>query len=133
MDSDDLHVWEEARLLRRPVEDWEAVKIGNCGSPIETPDGWLLITHGVGAMRRYCLGAILLDLDDPSIVIGHLSEPLIEPDEPLRNGYVPNVVYTCGALIHQGKLILPYGLSDTTITAATVDVERLLEALKAGN
>ena len=127
--SDDLHVWEDARLLRRPVEGWEAVKIGNCGSPIETAAGWLLITHGVGPMRRYCIGALLLDLEDPSIVLGHLAAPLIEPDEPLRNGYVPNVVYSCGSLVHDGCLILPYGLSDTTITFSTVPLEVLLTAL----
>jgi len=124
-----MHVWEDARLLRRPVEPWEVVKIGNCGSPIETESGWLLLTHGVGPMRRYSIGAILLDLDDPSIVIGHLAMPLVEPDEPLRNGYVPNVVYTCGAIIHRGKLILPYGLSDTLVTIATVDLNDLLRAL----
>lgn len=127
--SDDPHVWEHARLLRRPAEAWEAVKIGNCGSPIETPDGWLLITHGVGPMRRYCIGALLLDLEDPSIVLGHLAAPLIEPDEPLRNGYVPNVVYSCGSLVHQGRLILPYGLSDTSITFSTVKLDALLAAL----
>lgn len=94
MYSDDPHAWTDAQLLRRPAEAWEAVKIGNCGSPIETGAGWLLLTHGVGPMRRYCIGALLLDLEDPSIVLGHLAAPLIEPDEPLRNGYVPNVVYT---------------------------------------
>lgn len=129
MYSDDPHAWEDAQLLRRPVEAWEAVKIGNCGSPIETEAGWLVLTHGVGAMRRYCIGALLLDLEDPSIVLGHLSVPLIEPDEPLRNGYVPNVVYSCGALIHGGKLILPYGLSDITTTISTVDLDELLAAL----
>jgi len=129
MESGDMHVWEDARLLRRPVEPWEVVKIGNCGSPIETESGWLLLTHGVGPMPRYSIGAILLDLDDPSIVIGHLAMPLVEPDEPLRNGYVPNVVYTCGAIIHRGKLILPYGLSDTLVTIATVDLNDLLRAL----
>ena len=129
MYSDDPHVWEDAQLLRRPCEAWEAVKIGNCGSPIETEAGWLLLTHGVGPMRRYCIGALLLDLADPSVVLGHLSVPLIEPDEPLRNGYVPNVVYTCGALIHGGKLILPYGLSDTSTTISTVDLAELLAAL----
>lgn len=129
MYSDDPHVWDEAKLLRRPSEAWEAVKIGNCGSPIETEAGWLVLTHGVGAMRRYCIGALLLDLEDPSIVIGHLATPLIEPDEPLRNGYVPNVVYTCGGLAHAGKLILPYGLSDTSTTISTVDLEELLAAL----
>ena len=129
--SGDPHVWEEARQIRAPSEAWEAVKIGNCGSPIETPAGWLLLTHGVGPMRRYCIGAVLLDLDDPSIILGHLATPLIEPDEPLRNGYVPNVVYTCGALVHGGKLILPYGISDTTTTIATVDLDTLLTSLLA--
>lgn len=129
MYSDDPHAWDDALLLRRPHAAWEAVKIGNCGSPIETPAGWLVLTHGVGPMRRYCIGALLLDLDDPSIVLGHLPAPLIEPDEPLRNGYVPNVVYTCGALVHAGRLILPYGLSDTSTTIATVDLGELLSAL----
>jgi len=132
MESEDMHVWEEARLLKRPSEPWEAVKIGNCGSPIETESGWLLLTHGVGPMRRYSIGAILLDREDPSIVIGHLTKPLVEPDEKLRNGYVPNVVYTCGALVHRGRLILPYGLSDTTVTMATVDLAELLAALTSG-
>jgi predicted GH43/DUF377 family glycosyl hydrolase len=129
MYSDDLHLWEDALLLRRPSEDWETVKIGNCGSPIETNAGWLVLTHGVGPMRRYCIGAMLLDLGDPSIVLGHLATPLIEPDEPARNGYVPNVVYTCGALVHAGKLILPYGLSDTSTTISTVDLAELITAL----
>jgi len=129
MYSDDPHLWEDARLLRRPTEAWEAVKIGNCGSPIETKAGWLVLTHGVGPMRRYCIGALLLDLEDPSIVLGHLPVPLIEPDEPLRNGYVPNVVYTCGALVHAGCLILPYGLSDTSVTISTVKLDDLLAAL----
>lgn len=129
MFSDDPHLWEDARLLRRPTEAWEAVKIGNCGSPIETAAGWLVLTHGVGPMRRYCIGALLLDLEDPSIVLGHLATPLIEPDEPLRNGYVPNVVYTCGGMLHNGRLILPYGLSDTSTTISTVDLAALLAAL----
>ena len=129
MYSDDLHLWEDALLLRRPGEEWETVKIGNCGSPIETEAGWLVLTHGVGPMRRYCIGAMLLDLEDPAIVLGHLPTPLIEPDEPLRNGYVPNVVYTCGALVHAGKLILPYGLSDTSTTISTVDLAELTTAL----
>ena len=126
MSSDDVHVWEKAERLRAPTEVWEAVKIGNCGSPMETGAGWLVLTHGVGAMRRYCIGALLLDLDDPSIVLGHLPLPLLEPDEPARNGYVPNVVYTCGATIHAGHLILPYGLSDTSTTIATINLEDLL-------
>lgn len=127
--SDDIHRWEDSKLLRRPSEGWEAVKIGNCGSPIETPGGWLLLTHGVGAMRRYCIGAMLLDLDDPSIVLGHLATPLIEPEGPDRNGYVPNVVYTCGALLHGKTLILPYGLSDTRTTIVTIELAALLAAL----
>ncbi len=129
MTSEDIHSWEDARLLRRPAESWEAMKIGNCGSPVETPAGWLVITHGVGAMRRYCIGAMLLDLDDPSHVLGHLAQPLIEPPEPQRDGYVPNVVYTCGALVHGGRLILPYALNDTITTVATFDLAELLAAL----
>ncbi len=129
MVSEDIHSWEDASLLRRPREAWEAIKIGNCGSPIETPAGWLVITHGVGAMRRYCIGAILLDLDDPSQVLGHLAEPLVQPPEPQRDGYVPNVVYTCGALVHGGRLILPYGLNDTITTIATFDLAELLALL----
>lgn len=131
--SEDVRVWDESRVLRHPEADWEAIKIGNCGSPIETPEGWLLLTHGVGAMRRYCIGALLLDLDDPSIVLGCLSEPLIEPDEKGRNGYVPNVVYTCGAMLHAGKLILPYGLSDSSTTIKTIDLKTLLNALLTTN
>ncbi len=130
MQSEDLHLWEDSRLLRRPSESWESVKIGNCGSPIETSAGWLLLTHGVGPMRRYCIGALLLDLEDPSVVLGHLKSPLLEPDEPLRNGYVPNVVYSCGALSHEGKIILPYGLSDTSIAVSTVDLDTLLNVLE---
>ncbi len=131
MRSEDLHLWEDSQLLRRPSESWESVKIGNCGSPIETSAGWLLLTHGVGPMRRYCIGALLLGLEDPSIVLGHLKFPLLEPDEPLRNGYVPNVVYSCGALSHREKLILPYGLSDTSIAVATVDLPELIKVLKS--
>lgn len=129
MRSSDLHRWEDSSLLRRPSESWEAVKIGNCGSPIETRDGWLLLTHGVGPMRRYCIGALLLDLEDPSIVRGHLKLPLIEPDEPVRNGYVPNVVYSCGSLVHEGKLILPYGLSDTSVSVSTISLPELIQAI----
>jgi predicted GH43/DUF377 family glycosyl hydrolase len=127
--SEEIRVWDEAKVLRHPETAWEAIKIGNCGSPIETTEGWLLLTHGVGAMRRYCIGALLLDLDDPSIVLGHLAEPLIEPNETGRNGYVPNVVYTCGAMLHAGKLILPYGLNDSSTTLSTIDLNQLLQAL----
>lgn len=129
MFSDNPHFWNDPQLLRAPRQPWELVKIGNCGSPIETPEGWLVITHGVGPMRRYCMGAILLDLEDPSRVLGALREPLIEPRDEEREGYVPNVVYSCGALVHRDRLILPYALSDTSSTIATVDLAELLAAL----
>lgn len=129
MYSDNLHFWNESEFLCGPEHPWETMKIGNCGSPLETSAGWLVITHGVGPMRRYCLGAILLALEDPSQVIGRLKTPLIEPTGDYREGYVPNVVYSCGSLIHAGKLILPYALSDTASTIATVDLDELLGAL----
>lgn len=131
MFSDNPHFWSDPKLLRRPGQPWEMVKIGNCGSPIETEAGWLVITHGVGPMRKYCIGAMLLDLNDPSKVLSHLSKPLICPDNNEREGYVPNVVYTCGALLHRGRLILPYGLSDTAATIVTVELDHLLDLLKA--
>jgi predicted GH43/DUF377 family glycosyl hydrolase len=129
MYSDNLHFWDHPQLLKTPRQPWEYVKIGNCGSPIETPEGWLLITHGVGPMRRYCIGAILLDLEDPTRVIGELKEPLLKPRDEEREGYVPNVVYSCGAMVHQDRLILPYALSDTSSTIGTVDLKELLAAL----
>jgi predicted GH43/DUF377 family glycosyl hydrolase len=129
MFSDNPHFWSEPRILRRPSQTWEMVKIGNCGSPIETKAGWLVITHGVGAMRKYCLGAILLDLHDPSKVIAELTNPLVCPSGNEREGYVPNVVYTCGALVHGSRLVLPYGLSDTACTIVTIDLDELLSAL----
>jgi predicted GH43/DUF377 family glycosyl hydrolase len=131
MFSDNVHFWNEPQLLRKPTEPWEFVKIGNCGSPIETADGWLVITHGVGPMRRYCIGALLLDLEDPSRVIGSLREPLLEPREEDREGYVPNVVYSCGAMVHGDRLILPYAISDTSSTIVTLDLAVLLERLKS--
>ena len=130
MFSDNPHFWNEPRMLAVPRQPWEFVKIGNCGSPIETDQGWLLLTHGVGPMRRYCLGAMLLALDDPGRVIGWLKEPLLEPTGEKREGYVPNVVYSCGAMIHQGRLILPYALSDTRSTIGTIDLAELLAALR---
>ena len=129
MFSDNPHFWSDPQLLRRPSQAWEAVKIGNCGSPIETEAGWLVITHGVGPMRKYSIGAILLDLDDPSKVIAELREPLLQATGAEREGYVPNVVYTCGALVHRGRLILPYGVSDTFSTIATIDLSELFSAL----
>ncbi len=129
MFSENPHFWSDPQLLRRPSHSWESVKIGNCGSPIETDAGWLVITHGVGPMRKYSIGAILLDLHDPSRVIGELTEPLLQAHGSEREGYVPNVVYTCGALLHRGQLILPYGLSDTAATIVTVELTALLAAL----
>jgi predicted GH43/DUF377 family glycosyl hydrolase len=131
MFSGNSHFWSEPRLLCKPAEPWESVKIGNCGSPIETDAGWLVITHGVGPMRKYSIGAMLLDLEEPSKVISHLREPLLTARESEREGYVPNVVYTCGALLHRDNLVLPYGLSDTAATIATIDLGSLLALLKA--
>ncbi len=132
MFSDNPHFWSDPKVLQRPGQPWEMVKIGNCGSPIETDAGWLVITHGVGPMRKYCIGAMLLDLDDPSKVLCHLSEPLLSAVGNEREGYVPNVVYTCGALLHRGRLVLPYAMSDTAATIVTMEVDQLLAALKAG-
>ncbi len=103
--------------------------MGNCGSPIETEAGWLVLTHGVGPMRKYCIGAMLLDLEDPSKIIARLQEPLITPNEIEREGYVPNVVYTCGAIIHENHLIIPYAMSDYATTFATIEVNELLSAM----
>lgn len=133
MTSDNVHFWNDPQLLRQPVWPWEFVKIGNCGSPIETPEGWIVITHGVGPMRRYCIGALLLDLEDPSRVIGSLEQPLVQPAGEEREGYVPNVVYSCGAMVHAGRLILPYAVSDTASTIVTLDLADLLVLLKSGN
>ncbi len=130
MYSDNLHFWYEPRTIARPTFPWEAVQIGNCGSPVETERGWLLLTHGVGPMRKYCMGAILLDLEDPSRVIGRLEEPLIVPQADEREGYVPNVVYSCGCLLHGDVLIIPYGLSDYSVAFASAPVSRLLDAMK---
>jgi predicted GH43/DUF377 family glycosyl hydrolase len=127
--SDDLYFWSDPQLLLRPVQPWECVKIGNCGSPIETDAGWLVLTHGVGPMRKYCISAVLLDLEDPLKVIGRLNEPILQSDANQTNGYVPNVVYTCGALVHGGRLVLPYGLNDTATTIATIELGSLLAAL----
>jgi predicted GH43/DUF377 family glycosyl hydrolase len=129
MFSEDRYFWDNPQLLLQPTWPWEFAKIGNCGSPIETEAGWLVLTHGVGAMRKYCIGAALLDLNDPLKVIGRLKEPLLEPAADQIDGYVPNVVYTCGALIHGGQLVLPYGLNDSATTIVTIELESLLAAL----
>lgn len=129
MYSDFVHFWESAELLQQPKYPWEFVQIGNCGSPLETPAGWLLLTHGVGPMRQYCIGAMLLDLEDPLRVIGSLPEPLLIPTEKEREGYVPNVVYSCGAMIHRDYLYIPYGMSDAATGMACVSVASLLDRL----
>ncbi len=129
MFSENPHYWNDPHLILRPAEVWESVKIGNCGSPIETEAGWLVITHGVGPMRRYCLGAALLDLDDPTRVIGRLREPLLCPEENEREGYVPNVVYSCGSLIHGGSVILPYAKSDHATLVASIPLDAILQAM----
>ena len=128
--SDNIHFWNERKVLLKPTFPWELIQIGNCGSPIETDAGWLVLSHGVGALRKYCIGAFLLDLDDPSKVIGRLHSPLLQPNENERKGYVPNVVYTCGALLQNGQLIIPYGLADHATGFATVPVEDVLVAMQ---
>ena len=130
MFSDDLHSWKNFQLLMEPFFTWELVQLGNCGSPIKTEKGWLLLTHGVGAMRTYVISAILLDLTDPSKVIGRLNGPLIEADELEREGYVPNVVYTCGFMRHQNLLIIPYAVSDSATAFATIEVSEVLNEMK---
>lgn len=127
--SDKLNTWSGPTNILSAVEPWEFIQIGNCGSPIELPEGWLVLTHGVGAMRRYCISAVLLDLRDPTRVLGRLREPLLMPEGSEREGYVPNVVYSCGALAHAGNLILPYATSDSATTFAVVPLRSLLAAM----
>ncbi len=131
MFSDNPHRWSDPEVILRPRETWESVKIGNCGSPIETEAGWLVITHGVGPMRKYCIGAALLDLEDPTKVLGRLHEPLLSPEGNEREGYVPNVVYSCGSLLHGRELILPYAMSDTASAIVSLPLDDLLAALLA--
>lgn len=130
LESNNLLVWNEARLSARPQYPWEFTIIGNCGSPLETPEGWLLLTHGVGPMRQYCIAAMLLDLEDPAKVIGRLKEPLLMPAGDERVGYVPNVVYTCGSMLHNQSLIIPYAVSDIATSFACVDLDEMMAALK---
>jgi predicted GH43/DUF377 family glycosyl hydrolase len=128
--SDQLAVWSDSAPCQHPVEAWEALQLGNCGAPIETEAGWLVLTHGVGPMRTYSIGAILLDLDDPTRIIGRLPEPLLSPAPDEQDGYVPNVVYSCGALVHGDTLVLPYGIGDAAIGFATVALSELLAVLR---
>jgi predicted GH43/DUF377 family glycosyl hydrolase len=124
--SDDLYSWDGGVAILKPQFPWEFVQIGNCGSPIELDEGWLMLTHGVGPVRRYAIGAVLLDKADPSRVIARTREPLIRPEPPERQGYVPNVVYTCGAMRHNDRIILPYAVSDTFSKFATINIAALL-------
>jgi predicted GH43/DUF377 family glycosyl hydrolase len=127
--SDSVHFWEHAERLITPKYPWELMQIGNCGSPIETKEGWLLLTHGVGPMRCYAIGAMLLDLKDPLKVIGHLRQPLITPLADEREGYVPNVVYTCGAMIHGDHLLIPYAQADKSTGISAVKLSALIDRL----
>jgi predicted GH43/DUF377 family glycosyl hydrolase len=129
MFSDNIHFWQESRIIQEPEYPWEFIQIGNCGSPLETNEGWIVLTHGVGPMRKYCIGAILLDLEEPTKIIARLDEPLLAPHEKEREGYVPNVVYSCGALIHNNELVIPYAMSDINSGIATVAVRDLLDCM----
>jgi predicted GH43/DUF377 family glycosyl hydrolase len=128
--SDDLYNWNGGVAILKPQFPWEFVQIGNCGAPIELDEGWLLLTHGVGPVRKYSIGAVLLDKNDPSKVLARSREPLIRPEPTGRDGYVPNVVYTCGALRHGDQIILPYAVSDTFCNFANVGIEALLKFLR---
>src|SRR6266404_5252067 len=130
MYSDNIHFWHDAELVMKPTYPWEFVQLGNCGPPMETEAGWLVLSHGVGPMRKYSLGAFLLDREDPTKVIGRLSEPLLTPNAAERDGYVPNVVYSCGAIIHRRELILPYAMSDYATNFATVCVDEILAGME---
>lgn len=127
--SENPRRWEEGLACQMPTTSWEVVQLGNCGSPIETEMGWLVLTHGVGPMRTYNIGALLLDLEDPTRIIGRLREPLLSPTRDEQDGYVPNVVYSCGALVYAGSMIIPYGIGDSAIGVATLSLDELLNAL----
>jgi predicted GH43/DUF377 family glycosyl hydrolase len=127
--SDDLYSWNGGKVMLKPQFPWEFVQIGNCGSPIELDEGWLLLTHGVGPVRRYSIGAVLLDKADPTKVLARSSEPLVRPEAPDREGYVPNVVYTCGGMRFNDRIILPYAVSDTFSTVATMKIPALIESM----
>jgi len=131
MFSDNIHFWQESKIIQEPTRSWEFIQIGNCGSPLETDKGWIVLTHGVGPMRQYCIGAMLLDLENPERVIGSLEEPLLAPREEEREGYVPNVVYTCGAIFHNRDLVIPYGMSDIASGIAIVGVSELIDCMCA--
>jgi predicted GH43/DUF377 family glycosyl hydrolase len=130
MESDDVLYWDVAQPVQKPLFPWQVIQIGNCGSPIETEQGWLLMTHGVGPMRQYCIGASLFDHDEPWRLIGQTREPLLVPSEDEREGYVPNVVYSCGAMVHNGNLIVPYAMSDLSTSVARIELSALLDELE---
>jgi predicted GH43/DUF377 family glycosyl hydrolase len=130
MFSDNIHFWQESQIIQEPKYPWEFIQIGNCGSPLETNEGWIVLTHGVGPMRKYCIGAILLDLENPTKIIARLDEPLLVPHGKEREGYVPNVVYSCGAIIHNNELVIPYAMSDINSGIATVAVDQLLNYMR---
>ena len=130
LNSKDIYDWNDAVILREPQYEWEFVQLGNCGSPIKTSEGWLVLTHSVGPVRTYGMSALLLDLKNPHKIIGHLKEPLLEPDEEERDGYVPNVVYSCGSMLYNEELIIPYGVSDSATTFAHIPVIELLNMMK---
>jgi predicted GH43/DUF377 family glycosyl hydrolase len=129
MRSDNIHTWSNAEVIAGPERPWELIQTGNCGSPIETEAGWLVITHGVGPMRRYVLGAVLLDLDEPAKVLARLDQPLIEPEPTETAGYVPDVVYSCGSMVHNGFLVLPYGYSDHGIRVVVTQLGQVLDRM----
>jgi predicted GH43/DUF377 family glycosyl hydrolase len=130
MFSDNIHFWQESEIIQEPTRPWEFIQLGNCGSPLETNEGWIMLTHGVGPMRQYCIGAVLLDLENPARIIAYLKEPLLVPHEEEREGYVPNVVYSCGSLIHNNELIIPYAMSDVMTGIATVSVDELIGCMR---
>jgi predicted GH43/DUF377 family glycosyl hydrolase len=131
MFSDNIHFWQESQIIQEPEYPWEFIQVGNCGSPLETNEGWIVLTHGVGPMRKYCIGAMLLDLENPTKIIARLDEPLLSPHEKEREGYVPNVVYSCGALIHNNELVIPYAMSDINSGIAAVEVRELINCMHA--
>jgi predicted GH43/DUF377 family glycosyl hydrolase len=131
MFSDNVHFWQASQIIQEPEYPWEFIQIGNCGSPLETDEGWIVLTHGVGPMRKYCIGAILLDLENPTKIIARLGEPLLAPHEKEREGYVPNVVYSCGAIIHNDELVIPYAMSDINSGIAVVEVKELITCMHA--
>jgi len=130
MFSDNVHFWKQVQIMQKPMFPYEFYQIGNGGSPIETAEGWLVITHGVGPMRTYSLGIELLDLDDPARVISRINEPILVPNEHDRDGYVPNVIYSCGAMIFQDELFIPYASADERCGIATLSLSGLMARLR---